>query len=84
MLARIVLVTGLVEVTSMPHELQAVEVGARTRIRHVSRWFCKRRTGGCGTESRYFGAEGITHHVFHRSNYFDLILGVCSRTCKKF
>ena len=52
-----VLVTGLVEVGSVSHELQAVEVGARTGIRQVRRWLVAAGAGGRGTESRYLGAE---------------------------
>ena len=52
-----VLVTFSVDIALVPHELQAVEVGARTRIRQVRRWFVAAGAGGRGTESRYLGAE---------------------------
>ena len=80
MLARAILITRLVEVAFMTHELKAVEVGARTWISQVSWWFVAAGARGCGTESRYFGAEGIAHHVFDCSNNFNLILSVCSWT----
>ena len=80
MLARAILITRLVEVAFMTHELKAAEVGARTWISQVSWWFVAAGARGCGTESRYFGAKRIAHHVFNRSDYFDLITSVCSRT----
>lgn len=80
MLARTILVTGLVKLASMTHKLQAVEMGAWTGICHVSWWFGETGARGCGTESIYFGAERIAHHIFHCSNNFDLIRSVCTRT----
>ena len=55
-------------------------MGAWTGIRHVSWWFGETGTRSGGTESIYFGAEGIAHHIFDCSDNFYLIRSVCSRT----
>ena len=80
MLAWTILFTWLVEVASVTHELKAAKMGSWAGIRQVRWWFVLAGSGSCGTESRYFGAEGIAHHVFDCSNNFDFILSVCSRT----
>ena len=64
----------------MTHELKAAKMCSWAGISQVRWWFVLAGSGSCGTESRYFGAEGIAHHVFDCSNNFNLILSVCSRT----